>query len=342
MITFLLAAWIALCPPARAAEPAPSAPSVTVLKDRFIEAGSSAERTKILDQIAKTAPVSGQDVAHLFDLFSRFTDAYTRDSVMASLARIAPGSPQLEPLFMTYLRQPEPEAQLFGVNGAFRLRSRAALPMIRAIAGRKFAASSVTENNMMTERNSWWTQYEALSALAQWEPEKSYSLLESKGKESAKVGALLGRYYWKQTLPKLRSWAESGDLISTERAALAVAAPIDLADARATRDQMLKLLRDPKVDPEIRRHMALKIGTSSTDEEAAALVVEHDAVKDDAERLYWVTAAFSTRSPKVIPLLVRYAAQTGNEALSKGATAQLVDMVGDAEARTLIDAEKKK
>lgn len=345
MTTALLALLLSIpVNAARAAEPAAAAApaSVAVLKDRFIEARTAEERTRILGRIAETAPVSGQDVAQLFDLFSRFTDNFTRDSVMASLARIAPGSPQLEPLFITYLRQPEPEAQLFGINGAFRLRARAALPMIRAIASRKFGASSVTENNMMTERNAWWTQYEALSVLAQWEPEKSYPLLESKGRESAKVGALLGRFYWKQTLPKLRGWSESGDLMASERAALAVAAPIDLADARATREQMFKLLRDPKVDSEIRRHMALKIGTSSTDEEAAALVAEHDAVKDPAERLFWVTAAFSSRSPKVIPLLVRYASQTGDEAMRKGSTAQLVDMVGEAEARKLIDAEKNK
>lgn len=343
MITAFLAAVLSLgSPRALAAEAAPAAASVTVLKDRFIEAGGAAERTKILDQIARTAPVSGQDVAHLFDLFSRFTDAYTRDAVMASLARIAPGSPQLEPLFMTYLRQPEPEAQLFGVNGAFRLRARAALPAIRAIAERKFAASSVTENNMMTERNAWWTQYEALSALAQWEPEKSYALLERKGLESPKVGALLGRYYWKKTLPKLRAWTESGDLIASERAALAVAAPIDLADARATREQMFKLLRDPKVDSEIRHHMALKIGVSSTDDEAAALVAEHDAVKDETERLYWATAAFSSRSPKVIPLLVRYAVRTADQTMRKGATDQLIDMVGEAEAKALLESEKKK
>lgn len=331
---------------ARAAETPPATPiaaaSVTVLKDRFIEAINAAERTKALDQIAKTAPVSGQDVAHLFDLFSRFTDTYTRDSVMASLSRIAPGSPQLEPIFINYLRQPEPEAQLFGVNGAFRLRARAALPLIRAIAGRRFGASAVTENNVMSERNSWWIQYEALSVLAQWEPERSQSLLESKGQESAKVGTLLGRYYWKQTLPKLRAWSGSGDLIASERAALAVAAPIDLADARATRVQMLALLRDPKADAEIRHHMALKVGVSSNDEEAAALVLEHDAVKNDADRLFWATAAFSTRSPKIIPLLVRYARQTDDEPMRKGATAQLLDMVGEAEARSLIDPEKKK
>lgn len=349
MITLTLAALLLTLkspPPVRAADAPPAGPvaaaSVTVLKDRFIEAVNAAERTKILDQIAKTAPVSGQDAAHLFDLFSRFTDTYTRDSVMASLSLLAPGSPQLEPIFMTYLRQPEPEAQLFGVNGAFRLRARAALPMIRAIAGRKFGASSVTENNMMSERNAWWTQYEALSVLAQWEPEKSLSLLENKGRESAKVGALLGRYYWKQTLPKLRAWSESSDLIASERAALAVAAPIDLADARATRAQMLALLRDPKIDAEIRHHMALKIGVSSNDEEAEALVREHDAVKNDADRLFWATAAFSTRSPKIVPLLARYARQTADETMRKGATAQLIDMVGEAEARRLIESEKKK
>lgn len=346
MITALLAALLLAGSPLSAAEPlggAPvAAPSVTVLKDRFIEAVNGAERTRILDQIARTAPRSGHDVAHLFDLFSRFTDTYTRDSVMASLTRLEPGNPQLEPLFMTYLRQPEPEAQLFGINGAFRLRSRVALPMIRDIAGRKFGASSVTENNMMTERNSWWTQYEALSVLAQWEPEKSYSLLEKKGQESAKVGALLGRYYWKKTLPKLKSWSQSGGLIASERAALAAAAPIDLADARDTREQMLKLLRDPKLDQEIRRLLALKIGVSSTDEEVAALIAEHDTVTDEDERLYWVTAAFSSRSPKAIPLLVRYARQTKDPLMRKGATAQLVDMVGEAEARKLIEPEKMK
>lgn len=342
MIPFLFAAWIwTAAPPARAAEAPAAPPSVALLRDRFIEATGAPERTKILNQLAQTVPVTGQDVSNLFDLFSRFTDDFTRKSVMASLSRLRPGSPHLEPLFMTYLRQPEPEAQLFGINGAFRLRARAALPLIRAVAERKFSASAVTETTMMTERNAWWTQYEALSVLAQWEPEKSRALLERKGQESAKVGALLGRYYWKQTLPKLRAWSASGELMDAERAALAVSAPIDLEDARATRAPMLALLRDPKVDPEIRHQLALKIGASSNDEEAEALVREHDAAKDD-DRLYWASAAFMSRSPKVIPLLVRYARQTGDERMRNGATIQLVDMVGEAEAAALIDPEKKK
>lgn len=341
-MTYILIAALLLCAPARSSETAYPGQSVTVLKDHFIEATSGSDKKKVLDQIAKTAPVSGQDVAQLFDLFSRFTDAYTRDCVMASLSLIAPGSPHLEPIFMTYLRQPEPEAQLFGINGAFRLRARAALPMIRTIAERKFSASAVTENNMMSERNSWWTQYEALSALAQWEPEKSLSLLEKKGLESAKVGTLLGRYYWKQTLPKLRAWSSSGNLIASEKAGLAVAAPISLEDARATRAQMFVLLRDPKVDLEIRHHMALKIGASSTDEEAEVLLKEHDAAATESERLFWISAAFSSRSPKIIPLLVLYARQTTDERMRQGAITQLTDMVGEAEARSLIEPEKKK
>ena len=64
MIAFILAALI-LSAPARAAEEPQAAASVTVLKDRFIEATGAAEKTKVIDQIAKTAPVSGQDVAQL-------------------------------------------------------------------------------------------------------------------------------------------------------------------------------------------------------------------------------------------------------------------------------------
>lgn len=348
-VLLLTAPVLASEPPARSTATAPgpmtaapmSAPSVTMLTERFLEVTSEADKTAVLKQLAKTAPVSGQDVSNLLDLFSRFSDSFTRASIMESLGRLPQGSPQLEPLFMTYLRQPEPDAQLFGINGAFRLRARAALPLIRSIAGRKFVAREVTETNM-SERNAWWVQYEALSVLAQWEGDKAYSLVESKGLESAKVGALLGRYYWRQTLPKLKAWGNSGDLIASERAALAVAAPIDLADARATRADMIALLRDPAVDSEIRHQLALKVGLSSNEAEAEGLVKEHDAAPSDNDRLYWATAAFITRSPKIVPLLVRYARQTADETMRKGALTELKDIVGEAAAQALVDPEKKK
>ena len=94
MISLLLAAMVSIAPSSsRAADAAPAAapiaaPSVAVLKDRFIEAEGAPERTKILNQLALTLPVSGQDVSNLFDLFTRFTDDFTRKSVMASLSRL--------------------------------------------------------------------------------------------------------------------------------------------------------------------------------------------------------------------------------------------------------------
>ena len=319
-----------------------NAPSVSLLKDRFIEAVDMAEKNKALTQLAKTAPTSGQDVAGLFDLFSRFPDREVRAAVMDSLAQIPPNSPQLEPLFLAYLKQPEHESQLFGINGAFRLRTRAALPMIRAIAERKCAAASVSETTMMSERNAWWTQFEALSVLAQWEGEKALPLLQRKSLESPVVGRLLGRFFWTQTLPNLKSWSQAPDSLSRERALQAAGASIEPADARATREDMLKLLRDPKADRELRHQLALKIGLSSTDEEIESLIREHDAVASGSERLFWASAIFVSRSQKITPLLLRYALQTDDDGLRRGATAQLADMFGETQAASMIEDAKKK
>lgn len=325
-----------------AAAPAVSTTTVSQLTERFLETTSAANKTALLGQIGKTAPRTGQDVANLLDLFSRYSDSYTRRSIMDSLAKIAPGNPQLEPLFLTYLKQPEPDSQLFGVNGAFRLRSRPALPLIREIAERKMTAKEGSETGMLSERNGWWTQYEALSALAQWEPEKSYALVDAKATESPKVAALLGRYYWKKTLPRLAAWSESGKLGDAERASQAAAAPIEMADARDTRVQMLTLLKDPKADAEIRHQLALKVGLSSTEDEVEELIKLHDAAPNDGEKLYWATAVFITRSRKAVPLLVRYAQKTNEPVQAKGAADQLKDMLGETEAAALLDPEKKK
>ncbi len=345
----LLAAVLASC--AAASEPAPAAPAapaaaptagatVTMIKDRFIEAVETPAKNKALEQLAKTAPASGSDVAGLFDLFSRFPDPAVRKAVMDSLALLTPDRPQLEPLFINYLKQPEAEAQLYGINGAFRLKARSALPLIRSIAARKFESASLSDATMLSERHAWWTQYEALSVLAQWEPEAAYSNTKRRAEESPAVGRLLGRFYWKKTLPELKSWSASANPLTRERAAQAASAAIEPADARATRDEMLKLLRDTKADAELRHQIALKVGMSSTDEEAEQLVAEHDAQKTDAERLYWAAAAFASRSPKAVPLLARYAANSADEVMSKGAENQLVDMVGAAEAAKLVEAQK--
>ncbi len=333
-LTFVLIATLA------AAQTA--GPTTAMLKERFNSSLDDAEKTAALEQLAKTAPVSGQDVAALFDLFSRDQNAGVRRAVMDSLALISRGSPQLEPLFVNYLKQPEPEAQLFGVNGAFRLRSREALPLIRDIAKRPFAAARVNDAAVLTERNAWWAQYEALSVLAQWEGEKAHPLLKKKADESPEVGRLLGRFFWRETLPELKKWTESKKPSVQRKALAAAGASIEPADARATRDAMLGLLRDPKVDEDLRHQLALKIGLSSDDAEAEVLVTEHDKASDTLTRLLWASAAFASRSQKVIPLLARYARQSEDERWRLASKAQLLDMVGEAQTKTLLEDAKNR
>ena len=315
-------------------------PSVAMLQERFVSAVETADKTTALEALAKTPPISGKDVSALFDLFSREQDVSVRRAVMDPLALIAPDSPQLEPIFINYLKQPEPETQLFGINGAFRLRSRQALPLIRAIAKRRFVAARASDVSVLSERNAWWTQYEALSALAQWEPEKSLSLLRKKSDESPEVAHLLGRFFWKKTLPDLKKWFQSQDPDMRQKALIAAKAPIEPADARATREAMLEVVRDPAVDGELRHQLALKVGACSDDVEAEALLREHDKAPDDQNRLLWASAAFASRSRKAVPLLVRYALDSKDELWRRAAKAQLLDMVGAEMTQALLSPPK--
>jgi hypothetical protein len=316
------------------------APSVSLLKERFLGATDEPERAKLLDQISRTTPVSAQDVSALFDLFSRYPDPSLRRGVMDSLAHLQPEHPQLEPLFVTYLQQSEAESQLFGINGAFRLRSRQALPMVRKIAARKFKAPSAASINALSERNEWWTQYEALSALAQWENDKSLVLLRDKAKETPAVARLLGQFYWRQTFPDLKKWAASPAPADHDRAVEAAGAPIEPADARATRAEMLAYIRDPKADDEVRHRLTLKVGASSTDAEVEELAREHDKAADDKMRLVWAAAVFAAHSPKSVPLLVRYARQSPDDMTRAGARAELADLLGEEQAKALAGDEK--
>jgi hypothetical protein len=314
--------------------------SVSLLRERFVEATDEPTRGKLLDELSVTRPVSAQDVSALFDMFTRFSDPDLRKKVMASLALIDPSSPQLDPLFVSYLKQPEPETQLFGINGAFRLRSRQGLPLVRKIAERKFSAADAAALTPLSSRNAYWTQYEALSALSQWEGEKVLPLLREKADERAAVGKLLGHFFWRQTFPGLKSWSESSNSNVREKAVETAGAQIEPAEARATRDGMLVIMRDPKADEEVRHRLALKVGASSTDDEVAALVAEHDAAKDDKLRLLLMAAISYSRSPKAVPLLVRYARDSADEIIRKGARAELVDLVGEEQAKTLLGDQK--
>ena len=335
----LLAASLAAAQPAPAPSPLGSA-SVSLLKQRFGEATDEPTRAKLLDQLAVTRPVSAQDVSALFDIFSRNSEPSVRKRVMESLALIDPSSPQLEPLFITYLHQPEPETQLFGIDGAFYLRSRQGLPLVKKIAERKFEAADASAISLLSQRNAWWAQFEALSVLCQWEGEKVLPLLRAKADESSAVGRLLGRFFWRQTFKDLKSWSESTDDNVREKAVQVAGATIEKAEARATRDGMLDIIRDPKADEEVRHRLALQVGTCSTDAEIEALVAEHDQTKDTKLQLLLAAAVSYSRSPKAVPLLVRYARDSQDELMRKGARAELVDLVGEDQAKTLLGEQK--
>jgi hypothetical protein len=314
--------------------------SVSLLKERFVEATDEPTRNKLLDQLAATPPVSAQDVSALFDMFSRFSDPELRKKVMSSLSRIDPSSPQLEPLFISYLHQPEPESQLFGIYGAYYVRSRQGLPLVRKIAERKFEAADASAISLLSSRNAWWTQFDALSVLAQWQGEKILPLLRKKADESSAVARILGQFFWRETFPDLKAWAESPNANVSEKAVQASGAQIELAEARATRDGMLDIVRDPKADEEVRHRLAMKVGACSNDAEVAALIAEHDAAKDAKMRLLLMAAISYSRSPKAVPLLVRYARDSTDEILRRGARLELVDLVGEEQAKALLGEQK--
>ncbi len=336
----MLPALVLIAASFAAAEGPVASMSVAVLKERVLGATEENERGRALDQIAQTAPSSAQDVAALFDLFTRFPDPRLRSKMMQSLQRIQPGSPQLEPLFVIYLTQEEPEAQLFGINGAFRLRSRQSLPYVRKIAERPFKAASAASVNALTERNEWWTQFEALSALAQWEGEKALPLLQKKAVESPAVARLLGQFFWTRTLPDIARWSRSTKSEDVERAVEASGAAIEPAEARATRATMLEILRDPKTDHEVRHRLALKVGACANEEETTALIREHDAAADDTTRMLWTAAVFAAHNPAAVPLLARYARQSPDDGIRAGARTLLVDQVGEEKAAEMLKAEK--
>jgi len=315
--------------------------AVSDVKRRIVEVVEDSERAELFGRLSKTAPRTGLDVTALFDLFQRFPSEEPRRAVLESLSLLKP-SPDLEPLFVAYLKQPDPEAQFFGVSGAYRLRSAAALPLVRKIAERKFKAARAEDSTGIEERNAWWTQYEALETLALWEGAKALPLLERRAQESPEVARILGRRFWRHTMPKLKAWARSSKAEDRMRARRASAAPIELEDARATRADMLTLLKDKETDEEVRHRLALKLGMSSEEAEAAELVKEHDAASSERDRLLWAAAAFASKRQAAVPLIAKYAREGEDETTRKGARQQLEDMLGAEAAKKLLDDGIKK
>jgi hypothetical protein len=311
--------------------------SLSELHERFAEAIADDARRAVLEAISRTTPQTTRDVTSLFDLFMRFPQGGAREAAMASLSRLNESNSGLEPAFIEYIKLPESEARIFGINGALHLRSLRALPLIRDIAEQRFGYQSPGESPVLSDKNAWWAQYEALSALAQWQGTQALPLLRSKAGEAPAVARLMAMYLWKGSLPDIIKWAGAG-AAGAEKAREALTADVPLQALRETRPELLRILRDPKSARELRHQLAIKVGLSSTPEEIDALLTEQGAAKDPETRLTLGAALFASRSPKTIPWLKRLAAQDPEPKMRIGALLQLRLLLTAAEVRPLLEA----
>ena len=309
------------------------------LHQSFIEAVDDEGRQAALDALMRTRPISTKDTTALFDLFMRFPDTRVREACLSSLAQLDPNSPHLEGLFFGYLDQPETEAVLFGLKGALKIRSAKSLPKIKAIAKRPFPFPSVEDAALVSERNIWWLRYEALAAVAQWEKAASLPLLKQQARKVPAVARIMGMFLWPESLGLFEDWARSRRAPRREMARQGLGAPAPLEAVRATRADLLRILRDAKAPRDLRHPVALKLGLSSREDEVDALIQEYAAVKgkDDESQLMYLAALFATRSPKVVPLLTETARTHANPRTREGARHQLRDMLPAKDYRALLE-----
>ncbi|MBI5210306.1 MAG: beta-N-acetylhexosaminidase [Elusimicrobia bacterium] len=310
--------------------------TVAELQEAYVGNIDEKKRDDVLARLAATAPVTTRDVQRLFDLFIRFPSPKVRDAAMRSLHLLDPKSPHLDTVFLAYLEEKEAEEVLFGINGALIVRCAACLPKIKEVARRRLPGKDPTADiYMLSEKNVWWAIFEALSALAQWEGKESLGLLKSKTKESPRVAEIMARHLWKESLPVFIRWS-SGNAAARERAKAGLSAEVPPAALRESRPAMAKVVRDPKADRELRHQLSIKLGLSSTEAEAAALVEEYRVAVDSDTRRMLSAAVFASRHPQGIPLLRQYVREDPNPLARAGALAQLKGMLGPAEYRELL------
>lgn len=331
----VLCAALAAAAPAAAQMTAP--PTLAGLCQAFAQEIDNAKQVKLLGEIARTPPVEPRDVLAAVDLFNRYSDERVRAAVVSAFELTSVQAQQLEPAFTSLLSDNEPSNILLGIKGSLRLRSASAHPLIEKLAKQKFKlADPDAPGTLPSERDKWWAHYEALYALGVWDGDKALPLILKKTKQAPRTGRILGLLFWKQTLPQLARWA-GGHERDRQRAQAALQAPAPIADLRATRAQMLALIEDPKADPEVRHQLALKVGLSSTRDEAAALVARYDQTKDDQLKLYLAAAIFATRSKAAIPLLLRFAKQAPDPLNRAGARVELKELLSAKDYRDLVE-----
>jgi len=315
---------------------AQGAASITQLKATFVESIDDKVKLKALQTLAGTAPTSAADVEALYDLFMRFPIDAARQAAVSSLSLLKPGVQDVEPLLLRAINDEDPASALFGMKGAEALRLKSAVPFVRKLAERKFKYEAMEKAPTVAERNAWSVEFEALAALAQLEGPKALPLLEKRAKEAPQVARLMGQYLWADSLPVVIRW-NAGDVGDKERAIEALDAPVSAEALRASRQEMLRLVADPKADEELRHKLAVKVGLCSTHDEVTALLKDYDAATDAYAKELYAAAAFASRDVQVIPLLVKFAKEDPRPTVRAGARVELKELMTPADYRAVLE-----
>ncbi|MDE1975844.1 MAG: hypothetical protein KGL04_10355 [Elusimicrobia bacterium] len=320
---------------ARAQSAATANESLWQLHDDFVSSTDRADQFRILSEISQTKPQSARDLDDLFDLFARYPQKETRAAAVAAINRISPDDYAFAPLLRDYLSQPDPKTQFFAILAELRLRDPKALPLIKELAEQKFAIKSAANTPFSGQRDAWWTQYEALDALAAWEGDDAFTLVKKQALAAPDVARILAARFWPKALPLFADWAASGRQNRRNAAHQGLSADVAAADLLPTRAAMLKLVLDSGEPADVRHFLALKVGLCSDDAQVAALIQKREKTADAETKLYLLGAIFASRSPKAVPLLEEDLKTNPDPAARRGALIELKEIANPADFRTL-------
>ena len=334
-----------LAQPTSAAAVAASSASAAVsgvhrLHDEFLAAVKGEDKARDLLQIEKSSPVSMQDVADLYDLFMRFKNPYVRAGVLQALSRVTRGNPRIGPLFLDYMKIDDPSSVFFGIRGALFADYRPALPAIRKIAMRPFAKPSPDLLSFPGQKDEWWDQYQALIVLTEWEGANAIPILEKKADEAPRVARIMGRYFWKRSLPvfmRWLRWPDSWSKTNREKALEGLQSDVPLPVLRETRNLMLKIVRDKGADRTVRIQLAVKVGQCSSAAQIAGLVADYRKEKNEETRNLYATAVFASARPEAVPLLEEFARKAPAPMSRAAALLELAELLPPPEFRKQLE-----
>ncbi|HVA67238.1 MAG TPA: hypothetical protein VNK24_10000 [Elusimicrobiota bacterium] len=320
---------------ARAQSTAPTDQSLWQLHDDFVSSTDRAEQVRLLSAISQTKPASPRDLSDLFDLFARYPQNATRDAAVAAVNRLGPDDYDFAPMLRDYLAQPDPKTQFFAILAELRLRDPKSLPLVEKLAAQKFSVKSAQNTPFPGQQDAWWTQYEALDALATWQGDAAFKLVKKQALSAPDVARILAAHFWPKALPLLVGWAHSDRQNRKDAAHQGLSADVPLSDLRSTREAMLALTLDPKEPGDVRHYMAIKAGLCSDDAQVAALVQKRQNAKDAQTKLYLLGAIYASRNPRAIPLLEEDLKANPDPEARRGALIELKELMTAADYRPL-------